>query len=205
MLDSIKAIAENIDSAIVFFSTGKDSVVMLNLFHKYMQGRFKAIYLYIYKGLKIRENVLKYYEKQYKIKIDQYPQFDVSYMKRTKKLKQADIETFIRNKYNIQYLAYGYRKNESLERRGILKYVKNGIDEKYNKLYPVADWSEKDIFKYIKLNKLVLPIDYNYGFRDINIFKGNSLLWLYNNFREDYETIKKQYPLIEGELLRVKI
>ena len=105
-----------------------------------------------------------------------------SSMHKMKKLKQGDIESFIRNKFNIKWLAYGYRKTDSLERRGILKNVINGIDEKYNKLYPITDWSAKDVMKYIKNEKLLLPIDYNYGFRDINIFKGRSLVWLYNNF-----------------------
>ena len=202
---SIKHIASSInDEAIIFFSTGKDSAVMLDLIQRFFKlPGHEYIYLYFHKGLSIRESVLSHYSKRYKIKFQQYPQFDVANQAGVKKkLRQADIEKFVRLKQNKIWMFYGYRKTESLERRGMMAHIDNGIDWKYKKLYPIADWSAKDVLYYIKQNKLVLPPDYRSGFRDINVFKGRALLWLYNNYRSDYELIKSQYPGIEGELLR---
>lgn len=198
---SIKTIAEHIGSAIVFFSCGKDSIVMLDLFQKYFKGETKIVFLYIHKGLKIREDILRYYENRYNIKIDQYPQFDTGAIF-GKKLKQKDIEEYCRQKYNIDYLAYGYRRDESVNRSGILNVTNIGIDERNKKLYPLFHWTKRDVLNYVKQEKLPLPVDYDYGFRDVNIFKGEYLLWLYNNYRDDYEVIKQQYPKIEGELLK---
>jgi phosphoadenosine phosphosulfate reductase len=200
---SIKAIADGVEFAIVFFSCGKDATTMLSLFNKYMPKRYKAIFLYIHKGLSIREKIITYYENRFKIKIDQYPKFDVAFMFK-KKLKQPDIEAFIRDKYDCEWLAYGYRKDESLQRRGMLKHIGNGIDYKYKKLYPLSDWKQSDVWKYIKAEKLILPPDYAAGFRDINIFKGDALLWLYREYYNDYLIIKDQYPDIEGELLKAQ-
>ena len=193
------------DGAICFFSTGKDSVVMLDLIQRFFKRPdHEYIFLYMYKGLFIRETVLSHYSKRYKIEFQQYPQFDVSSRITGKKLKQANIEKFIRAKHNKIWMFYGYRKTESLERRGMMAHIDNGIDWKYKKLYPIADWSARDVLAYIKRNRLVLPPDYRSGFRDINSFKGEALLWLYNNYRGDYEIIKAQYPGIEGELIRAK-
>ena len=207
LYSSIKHIASSIsDEVIIFFSTGKDSVVMLDLIQRYFKNPgHEYIFLYFHKGLFIRETVLNHYSKKYGITFQQYPQFDVGNQAGVKKkLKQSNIEKFIRAKHNKIWMFYGYRKTESLERRGMMAHIDNGIEWKYKKLYPLADWSAKDVLNYIKKNRLVLPPDYRSGFRDINIFKGDALLWLYNNYRSDYEIIKSQYPGIEGELLRAR-
>ncbi len=207
LYSSIKHIASSIpDEAIIFFSTGKDSVVMLDLIQRFFKNPgHEYIFLYFHKGLSIRESVLSHYSKRYGIEFQQYPQFDVgSQVGVKKKLKQSNIEKYIRAKHNKIWMFYGYRKNESLERRGMLAHIDNGIDWKYKKLYPLADWSARDALHYIKKNRLVLPPDYRSGYRDINGFKGNSLLWLYQNYRSDYELIKSQYPAIEGELIRAR-
>ena len=173
LYSSIKHIASSInDGAIVFFSTGKDSVVMLDLIQRFFKRpEHEYIFLYMYKNLEIRETVLRHYSKKYGIEFQQYPQFDVSSRVNGKKLKQANIEKYIRAKHNKIWIFYGYRKSESLERRGMMAHIDNGIDWKYKKLYPIADWSAKDVLYYIKQNRLVLPPDYRSGFRDINVFK----------------------------------
>jgi len=191
------------DGAICFFSTGKDSVVMLDLIQRFFKRPdHEYIYLYTFKGLWIRETVLRHYSEKYRIEFLQYPWY--YNQNNTKKVKHGDIEKFIRAKHNKIWMFYGYRKTESLERRGMMAHIDNGIDWKYKKLYPIADWSARDVLAYIKRNRLVLPPDYRSGFRDINSFKGEALLWLYNNYRGDYEIIKAQYPGIEGELIRAK-
>ncbi len=210
LLKVIKTVASEIDEAIVMFSTGKDSIVTLDLCCKFIPN-IKIVHLYFIPGLSYRERFLEYYSKRYNIKIEQYPQVDVSRIlhnntfsnsqKKIDKLKQTDIELFLRKTYNISYLAYGYRKQESLQRRGHLTSCE-GFEKKFKRFFPVADWSTNDIFNYIKKEKLPLPVEYSYGFRDINFFEGKSLIWLYNNYPEDYQKVKNMYPFIEAELLR---
>ncbi len=206
----IKTVASEIDEAIVMFSTGKDSIVTLDLCCKFIPN-IKVVHLYFVKGLSYRERFLEYYEKRYNIQIDQYPQVDVSRIfhnkaftnsqKEIPKLKQADIELFLRKTYDISYLAYGYRKQESLQRRGHLSSC-DGFEKKFKRFYPVADWTTADIMNYVKKERLPLPVEYSFGFRDINFFEGEGLVWLYRNYPEDYEKVKAVYPFIEAELLR---
>lgn len=207
MFKEIKNISQKLESCIIMFSCGRDSIVMLDLFHKYFKNKTKILYLYFYPNLSIRNEIIKYYENQYEIKIEQFPHWDTSYLYLKKiKFKQKDIEDYFRYKYNISYIAYGYRRSESIQRFGMLNNsnIKNGIDLKNKKCYPLMNWSRKQIEYYIKKERLKLSVDYYSGYRDINVFKGDALLWLYNNHKEDYEKIKIVYPGIEGELIRAK-
>jgi 3'-phosphoadenosine 5'-phosphosulfate sulfotransferase (PAPS reductase)/FAD synthetase len=107
----------------------------------------------------------------------------------------SQIESDIRSKYNISYLATGDRKSESLSKRGMLAHVKLGIDEKHKKLYPVINFLQKDIYSYIKLYKLPLPVEYNTGKkRNFYIPAAADLLILKNNYPQDYKMIIDEFP-----------
>jgi phosphoadenosine phosphosulfate reductase len=116
--------------------------------------------------------------------------------------KPLELDNYFRKLFNISYIAYGYKKVDSLSRRGIIWHG-NGIDERNKKIYPVADFTEKDIFYYIKKNKLKLSPEYQYGFRDINtFFKKDCLMWLRNTFYNDYLNVINEYPLLESVLYK---
>lgn len=208
----INGLKKETDSIIVFFSGGSDSIATLDMCVKHI-SKVVAIHLYFIPGLSFVEKHFDYYRKRFNITIDQYPFPDVSRIfnskafnlnaKKLPKLSLSKIQTFVRKKYNIDWVSYGYRLNDSLQRRGFM--TKYGlIDKKNKKVYPVAEWSSKTVMNYLEHEKLPLPISYSYGFRDISWFAGSSLLWLYNNYRDDYNKVKKIYPLIEGELIRAQ-
>jgi phosphoadenosine phosphosulfate reductase len=209
---TIKTASQEIDEAVVMFSTGKDSIVTLDLCVKYLK-KVVAVYLYFVKGISFRERILNHYRKRYGIEILQYPYPDVSriinkgmYLTSNRKvtnLGQSDVVSYIRKQTGIEYVAFGYRINESLQRRAIVKkFSDNGIDHKYKKIYPIWDLSAKDCFNYIAREKLILPVEYQYGFRDISFYSGDSLIWLYQNYPKDYELVKRTYPFIDAELER---
>jgi phosphoadenosine phosphosulfate reductase len=167
----------------------------------------EPVFLYFVKGLSFQEKVIQYYERRYKIKINRFPHNDVKFiMERDKKRKigQADMENFLRDKFDISFIIYGYRKDESLQRRGMMAHLDHGIDWKYKKIYPLAEWREPHIRKYVKQKRLVLPDSYRMGYRDINSLKGDALMYIYNNFPEDYRKIITLYPHIEAERIRVE-
>ncbi len=199
------------------FSTGKDSIVSLDLS---IRSGLKVIpvFLYFVKDLSFKNNIIKFYEKKYKIKIHQHPrledlsrQFAAGAYRdkklKIRKIKQHEVDEWLRNKYNTQWVVYGYKKADSLQRRGILNQncMIDGIDIRNRKIYPLANAKEKEVFKYCKIHKLPLPVEYQYNFRDINNFKGEALLWLYNNYPNDYQKVKKQYPFIEAALIQAQM
>lgn len=181
------------------FSTGKDSIVTLDLMIKYTNSQMKFVYLYFVKGLSMKESILQFYEKRYGIIIDRLPSAHHIAMKTGKKIHLSQIEADIRFKYNISYLATGDRKSESLSKRGMLAHVKYGIDEKYKKIYPVINFTEKDIYSYIKLHKLPLPVEYNTGKkRDFYIPTASDLIILKYNYPKDYKLIINEFPQLEA-------
>jgi phosphoadenosine phosphosulfate reductase len=181
------------------FSTGKDSIVTLDLMIKHYKGPMKFVYLYFVKGLPMKEAILQHYEKRYGITIDRLPDSSHIFMKTGKRHKLAHIEADIRFKYDISYLATGIRRDETFSRRGMLAHIEHGIDEKYKKLYPVIDFSKKDIYAYIKFHKLPLPIEYNSGKdRDLYVPSASTLLILKRNYPNDYQVIIKEFPQLEA-------
>jgi 3'-phosphoadenosine 5'-phosphosulfate sulfotransferase (PAPS reductase)/FAD synthetase len=107
----------------------------------------------------------------------------------------ADIEHGLRAKYNISWIAQGVRRDESMARRGMLAHLSYGIDERNKKLYPIADFSTKQVMAYAKLNKLPLPPEYQHGFKhDFSVPDVDVLVYLKNNYPKDYKKVIAEFP-----------
>jgi len=200
-MDTVQQINELLrnEPIIVMFSTGKDSIVMADLLMKKYSGRKEFVFLYFVPGLEIKQRIIDHYEKRWNIKIHQQPHFPSLSLKTGKKYKMGDIEHGLRAKFNISYVAQGVRRDESLARRGMLKHLPYGIDEKYKKIYPIADFSTKDIMSYIKLNKLPLPVEYQHGWKhDFSVPDVDGLVYLKNNFPNDYQKVITEFPKLEA-------
>lgn len=197
------------ESVMLYFSTGKDSLVCLDLMQRFMKGKFALCYMWTYPGISYRERFIKIIEDKYSVKVFQESSYDVNniYIREGIKIKKSSFvqkENEIREKYKALWLVYGYKKADSLTRRGMLSNLPNGLDEKTHRAFPVSEWSEKQIFTYIKQNKIPLPVEYDAGFRNIDIYKGESLLWLKANYPEDYEKQRSRYPTMEADLIRAQ-
>ena len=204
---SIDEIATECRDVAVMFSCGRDSTVMLDLFMTRAKPAIGAVYfLYYCPGLSYEEKILTYYEKRYGITITRLAHPDCTYLvnsrTKAKRLKMADLEKLLRSDYGVQWSAWGYRKDESLQRRGQLSMAENGIDYKYRKVFPIGEWAERHAKAYVAKQRLLLPPEYKMGFRDLNTFKGRPLLHIYNNYRSDYEKIVAMYPDVQGDLMR---
>jgi phosphoadenosine phosphosulfate reductase len=211
LFQNIKTIASQIDEAILFFSGGKDSLVTLDLLSKY-KIKIIPVFMYYCKGLSFRERYFKIIEKKYKIKIEQIPHPELSKAIKNKslmvgkykgpRLNLGAAESYLREKYNISWIANGFKKHDTIFRRAQLSQAVNGIDNRLHYLYPVGEWSEKNVMSYIKKNKLPLMFTYHYNFRDLDVIYGDNAKFIYNNYPDDFEKLKAVFPLIEAELLR---
>jgi 3'-phosphoadenosine 5'-phosphosulfate sulfotransferase (PAPS reductase)/FAD synthetase len=201
MIDTVQQINETLkdEPIIVMFSTGKDSIVMCDLLVKGYSGKMEFVFLYFVPGLEIKQRIIEHYEKRWNVKIHQQPHFTPLSLKTGKKYKMGDIEHGLRTKFDISYIAQGIRRDESLARRGMLKHLPYGIDEKYKKLYPIADFSAKDVMSYVKLNRLPLPVEYSHGWKhDFSVPDVYGLVYLKNNFPNDYKKVITEFPDLEA-------
>lgn len=210
METSIKYMAQVLkdEPVLVLFSGGKDSIVALDLCMRYFKrSQVEVLHYYFVPDLSIKERVLTWYESKYGIKIIREPDSKTIALQSGKKsYKQADQEAVIRKKYDVKYLIQGIRKQDSMARRGMLANLPYGIDERNGKLYPISEWTTKQVISYIKLNKLMLPVEYSMGQnRDFYIPNAEGMLMLKNNFPEDYNKVIAVFPQLEPMAKRVEM
>lgn len=192
--------------AIVLLSLGSDSVATLDLVATRFKKRLVMYHWYIYKGLSFREKLLRYYESRYDIPIIQLPHHEsfMLYKLKGPRLHLATQYALMRRNTGMEWIVSGVKKSDSIQRRGMLLHLPNGIDSHNKKMYPITEWKRSEVYAYNKQQKLPVSPEYNDGWHDLNFFKGRGLLWLYDNYPEDYERIRAEYPDIEGELVRAQ-
>lgn len=191
------------DRAILFYSCGKDSIVLLDL----MAKRFEevlCVFMYFVKDLDHVNRYINWAEKKYpNAKFIQVPHWGLSRIKRcgtycvpdpkTKLLKLKDVETAIRLKYGIQYAFYGMKKADSMNRNLMLRNLPDG--EMNGAVYPLLSWTQRDILAYMKQNKLPMPIRYSKNASGGVGFNIECFLWMRENAPGDLEKVYQAFPM----------
>ena len=207
---TIKTASKITDSCIISFSCGKDSIVTLDLCHKHFKNIY-VYFMYIVDGLEVNEGILKWYEDKYQIEIKRIPHWDLSNMFRTgayrladdnvKQIKNNDIYDYVRDSSGFEWISAGERIADSMHRRGIIK-SSGSIDAKRRRFYPVSEWKKEHILKYIKRERLKIPVGYEICGRQANQFDGKDLSFIKKYFPGDYEKIQSWFPFIDVAVKR---
>ena len=192
------------DSVLISFSAGRDSSVCLDLCSRYFK-KIDLVFFYWVEGLELYESFFRTIRKKYPIAaIHQYRHPDIIWyesrlLSQKVKFKFIDGLNNARDKTGIDYIVYGYRASESLQRRARIKQG-NGCDTKNKFIYPVAYWTKKHIEHYVKANRVPLLPSYRYGFRDISVLNRETLSFLKSNYNSDYQKLINNIPLLESRL-----
>lgn len=204
---TIAAVRERSDSAIVFCSLGKDSLVTLDLVYPHF-NRIVCVFMYFVPNLEHIDRWINWCKTRYpKIEFMQIPHWNLSYILRSgmycvanpkvKLIKLADVIKAIRLKTGIEYAFLGMKKADSMNRRLMLKgyeqedYIHNGC------AYPLADWIQKDVLAYMKQARLPEPIRYSLKASSGTGFNIECFLWLRENYPQDLQKIYKTFPMSE--------
>jgi sulfate adenylyltransferase subunit 2 len=123
---------------------------------------------------------------QLKLGTHKHKQFNLS--------KTADL---VCEKYGFEYCFFGFKKSDGLSRRLMLNtYEGSCINRTTKKVYPLANWKNKDVLAYIKTKKLLTPVKYgDLRSCDVNPKDGEYLSWCKNNYPNDLQKILKTFPL----------
>jgi len=210
-LETIKRVSALTDRAILFHSaTGKDSIALLDLMRPHFDN-ILCVYMYIVPELEHINKYIDYAENKYKVKFIQIPHYALySYIKsgylgikkneNTKLPKLSQLTERICLKYGIDWAFFGFKQSDSMNRRLMLRtYENNTINHKTKRCYPLSEWKNNDVLKYIETKQLINPINYggNAQSSGTSIDDINFLLWCKNNYPNDYKKILSYFPLAE--------
>lgn len=202
---TIAAVRAKSDSCIVFCSLGKDSLVTLDLVYPHFK-RIVCVFMYFVKGLEHIDRWINWVKAKYpKVEFVEVPHWNLSYIlkgglycvpnPKVKLIKLANVVRSMRLKTGIDYVFLGMKKADSMNRRLMLArmepedYVSNG------QAYPLAEWTQKDVLAYVRMNKIPETIRYSLKASSGTGFNLECFLWLRENFPQDLETIYKTFPL----------
>lgn len=208
---SIDRVRDITDSAILFCSFGKDSLVLLDLLYPRF-NRLVCVFMYFVKDLEHINRWIRWAQAKYpKAEFVQVPHWNLTYILRSglycvanpkvKIMKLADVVKSVRLKYGIGYVFLGMKKADGMNRRLMLNtYEVDGCYENAGVVCPLAEWTQKDILAYMKQRALPEPIRYSLKASSGVGFNEDCLLWLRNNCPQDLEKIYKVFPMAERVL-----
>lgn len=193
--------------ALLFLSLGKDSLVLLDLIYPKFD-RIVCVFMYFVKDLEHINRWINWTKAKYpKIEFVQVPHWNLTYILRggmycvanpkIKLLKLADVVQAMQLKYGIYYTFLGMKKADGMNRRLMLKgYEANGY-ENNGMVYPLADWTQRDILAYMRQKNLPEPVRYGNKASNGIGFNVDCLLWLRKNYPADLQKIIKAFPMSE--------
>lgn len=193
-------------------SLGRDTACMLHLFAtqaKRVNPNFKmSDHAFLHwspylEMLPYQARHLQFIRDQYKIDIDVRPDPTGWLMKGITKIAQE--RDHVIDLFKADFMCVGYRMDESLQRRGMLKRHENGMDPKVREAYPLRTWTSRIIDSYVRTNKIRLAPEYAYGLRDCRDHRGIRSVWLRDVIGEtDFKSACAQDPQIEIDYIRFK-
>ena len=201
------------NSAILFYSGGKDSVCLLDIMYPYFK-RIYLVYMYLVNDLEHITKYLRYAQKKYpNVVIVRVPHFTLAVNlkygaftpKPIKVAKQtlSSTDKYVRAQLGCPISFYGMKMADSLARRLFLRTYENDmICRATNKYYPLSKWKQKDVYAYIKNHKLPPTINYGQGRGSGMMLDVKSLAWIRENYPKDLEKIYATFPLVRNVLIK---
>jgi phosphoadenosine phosphosulfate reductase len=205
---------------LVGLSGGKDSLVTLDLcVREFGSENVRAFFRYFVKGLRCVESTIRWCERRYKIDVDYFPHWTLglaykyaTYMPhRTgasewRDMKLIDVEAAARKKSGVEWIAYGHRMADSIERVAMLKGIA-GHDRVGSRCYPLWKWNEASVFAYMRAKKIPMPPKLTILRKAASgvSFEEDTLLAIRAKFPDDFAKIVAVFPFVEAKIARYEL
>jgi len=198
-------------SVLVAFSAGKDSLAVLDLCTKYFE-RVEAFYLYYIPDLSFQNERLAEATHRWGIRVRQYASntlyntlkdgtytYEWYKWKELPDLTQDDIYGYIIKDTGIPLIATGCKKSDFLYRRLNLGRHHRNVTV----IHPIAEWQRFDVLQYLKARNIPIPTGTHALSNGVDLTPQN-VLWLYDNFPDDFKKLLALFPFAEAIVWRRK-
>lgn len=199
--------------AVVSYSGGKDSIAAIDLSLQVF-GAVHPYYLYGFPECDFEKRWIERAERRFGVKFLWLPHPSLVRQLRhgivgnvampmRREWGFSDAANYARLKSGARLLVGGHRMDESLHRRGMIKQHA-GFDRKHEKVWPLWDWSRRDVFAYLRQRKLTGLVNSNEapGMRGFSVRDPRTLRWILRNHPDDFAKLLKTFPKIEVILAR---
>lgn len=202
---TIDAVRNETDSAIVFCSMGKDSIVTLDLVYSRFE-RVVCVFMYFVPGLEHIERWVRWIKARYpRVEMLQVPHWNLSYILRAgmysvpkpkiKLIKLADVIKAIRIKTGIHYVFLGMKRSDGMNRLLMLDGYRETHHINKGLAYPLAEWTQKQVEAYMRQHRIPQTVRYGMKASSGVGFNLECFLWLRENFPQDLQRIYNAFPM----------
>lgn len=209
----INTVRQKTDRVILFYSTGKDSIALLDIIAPHFK-EIHLVFMYFVKNLEHIDKYLRFCKTTYSnVIIHQVPHWNMTYAIRgglycipnpnVKLMTVKDVDESMRLKTGVRYSFYGMKQSDGLNRRLMLRGYEQEAISTTNRVYPLSQWKKADVMAYIKQHKLPEPIAYSSQKKSQGLtFDADVFAYLRINYPEDIEKIYRAFPLSKQILLK---
>ena len=210
LLRLIRAETDAIGCAVSF---GKDSLATLDLCCRVFK-RVEGYYLFRVRGLRIVDEWAADVKRRFGVTVRMYPHFDLSRCYRhavlqphwrgmddVAQINMADIDRTFRHDANIDWIAYGWRRNDSFSRALIMKQC-GGYDPRSRRVFPLRSWRRQDVYAYLRAQNIPLPPGLGRKEQGGLDFHAGALNYLKEHYPDDYAKWITEFPFSGVELMR---
>lgn len=194
-------------AALVAFSTGKDSLVVLDLCVRNFK-RVVPFFMYLTRGLEIIESRIRQAESRWGVEVLQVPHWGLPNdmgqgiycpkrpgFEGMKGYNAAHVYEDVRRQTGIDLVLTGDKKRDFVSRRAAIRTNKDPY-----LAFPIADWSNAEVMAYLSHQKIALP-DSPGDATGIDLTT-KSLLWLHDHHRTDFDLLCRDFPFAPAVVAR---
>ncbi len=166
--------------------------------------------MYFVPGLDYTEYWCDYAKRRWGVKVHRYQHFFIVELLRSGQFRQnpdrsipcvqpADIEATARRASGLEWIGYGYKSVDSLERNAMLSTWPHGLDHKRKVFTPIKSWTDRDVRSYLSRRGIADP-DILDGSRctEVNLSPAG-MAYMREHWPADYRRILQVFPYAAGQ------